>query len=784
MRGDIVDGQYRMLHADALEALRGMPDASVDAVVTDPPAGISFMSKAWDTPDGGNKKDSAHTGEAARDAAYDSVGKGASPFGISGAAIHSGTKARREFVARMTPIFVECLRVLKPGGRALVWSIPRTSHWTATAIEDAGFLIENEIADIQPADPVIAAFMGSLSDGQRTAFARVLNSILPAKLFQIFGSGFPKGKSQLKPAIEGWILARKPGGKVPPLQIDRCRVSAPDGVPRFINRADPSVHTFGDGVSGSNRTGEIDASTGRWPPNLLFSHVPPSEDSPGCVEVGTRAVGAGERVIGGPPRANRGEMADRWNTEASRDRSAATMNYGTETIAAWRCVDGCPVAELNRQEENCARFFPQFAVDSEAWEKTQQGASGASNKAAGIDNGARLEVAASTRCPSPDGSGSANADLSPTATTSTTSTATRPTTGSKTSRASLPLFTAMSTDASEKITASSMASSSDAARSAESIARSTSSTNGRPEPIRDIASPASVPQSPNGSAPTGRAPPNSSASPMSETTSTLAGRIESVRRDPLDDVTPFLYAAKAPQNQRFYYLTCNCQVPSVDTWGNADQSPRAPTDTMLRARGTSEETSAEGCGSLTLLNGSEIGDQSQPDSKFTISTKTSKTTRSKTSHSSMPPRTSDSIPAANFGTVCGGSPVASVESLSQSTKSTSTSVARDGRSMGVAVPATFAKSLKGTVCSRCGGQVEASAHPTQKGQQLMRWLCRLITPPGGLVLDPFAGSGSTGVACVSEGFSFIGVEREAEYVAIARARIDHAIEKLKPTSSQ
>ena len=53
----------------------------------------------------------------------------------------------------------------------------------------------------------------------------------------------------------------------------------------------------------------------------------------------------------------------------------------------------------------------------------------------------------------------------------------------------------------------------------------------------------------------------------------------------------------------------------------------------------------------------------------------------------------------------------------------------------------------------------------------MRYLCRLVTPPGGTVLDPFMGSGSTGKAAKLEGFNFIGIEREAEYVEIARARI-------------
>lgn len=65
----------------------------------------------------------------------------------------------------------------------------------------------------------------------------------------------------------------------------------------------------------------------------------------------------------------------------------------------------------------------------------------------------------------------------------------------------------------------------------------------------------------------------------------------------------------------------------------------------------------------------------------------------------------------------------------------------------------------------------ANHHPTVKPTDLMRHLCRLVTPPGGVVLDPFMGSGSTGKAAALEGFGFIGIEREAEYIEIARARI-------------
>lgn len=62
-------------------------------------------------------------------------------------------------------------------------------------------------------------------------------------------------------------------------------------------------------------------------------------------------------------------------------------------------------------------------------------------------------------------------------------------------------------------------------------------------------------------------------------------------------------------------------------------------------------------------------------------------------------------------------------------------------------------------------------HPTVKPIALMRWLCRLVTPPNGLILDPFTGSGTTGCAAVLEGFRFVGIEREDEYVEIASKRI-------------
>jgi site-specific DNA-methyltransferase (adenine-specific) len=72
----------------------------------------------------------------------------------------------------------------------------------------------------------------------------------------------------------------------------------------------------------------------------------------------------------------------------------------------------------------------------------------------------------------------------------------------------------------------------------------------------------------------------------------------------------------------------------------------------------------------------------------------------------------------------------------------------------------------------CGGAI-VNGHPTIKPLALMRYLCRLVTPPNGLILDPFMGSGTTGMAAKLEGFRFTGIEKEKEYCEIAERRISN-----------
>jgi len=76
--------------------------------------------------------------------------------------------------------------------------------------------------------------------------------------------------------------------------------------------------------------------------------------------------------------------------------------------------------------------------------------------------------------------------------------------------------------------------------------------------------------------------------------------------------------------------------------------------------------------------------------------------------------------------------------------------------------------------------LQRNPHPTVKPTELMRYLCRLVTPPGGLIVDPFAGSGSTGKAAILEGFQFVGFELDPQYSAIANARVEAARASLCP----
>ncbi|WP_082132064.1 DNA methyltransferase [Sphingomonas paucimobilis] len=150
-------------------------------------------------------------------------------------------------------------------------------------------------------------------------------------------------------------------------------------------------------------------------------------------------------------------------------------------------------------------------------------------------------------------------------------------------------------------------------------------------------------------------------------------------------------------------------------------------------------------------------------------TRTSSTTDSKTWNCLVRWFTSASIAAVSFVTESGGSHAANAENCDTSAIITNGSTAY---LPGVS-PAPSGTLFKISVTAG------RSDHPTVKPEALMRWLVRLITPPGGLVLDPFTGSGSTGKAAVLEGFDFVGCELTPEYLPIANARIAAAVARAE-----
>jgi site-specific DNA-methyltransferase (adenine-specific) len=246
-----------------------MDAESVDAIVTDPPAGINFMSMGWDSDKGG----------------------------------------RDQWIEWMTKVAIECLRVSKPGGHALVWALPRTSHWTATAWENAGWECRDRVVHIfgsgfpksmniqqainkaanghpqgssDPTSPNHGKFKGGCSkeneDGR--GFGAGAGSFM--KDFSI-GRKDDDGPwngygTALKPAHEDWILLRKPlegtvaqnvlkhgcGG----INIDGCRVETVRDRTEYglKNSMRSQVNTYGE----QKGSADFDSTKGRFPANLIL----------------------------------------------------------------------------------------------------------------------------------------------------------------------------------------------------------------------------------------------------------------------------------------------------------------------------------------------------------------------------------------------------------------------------------------------------------------------------------------------------------------------------------
>lgn len=282
--GDVVsaqsflDGRVTLFAGDSREVLRGVADASIDSVVTDPPyALVSVKQRFQNSP----RSDSTENQE--------------NPYGRTGRGF-MGQRWDTGEVAFSVEFWAQVLRVLKPGGHVVGFGGTRSHHRMWTAIEDAGFEIRDSLLYLFDLDPIVAAFFASLDPGQQQSFLYIMDQFGPGGMLAwVYGSGFPKSHNQkdswagwgtaLKPAWEPIVLARKPlGGTVAAnvlahgtgaLNIDGCRVHAEDAqggvyeIKRFKPGAtlDKTGGTWKPEGDGPLYQGEM--KPGRWPANIV-----------------------------------------------------------------------------------------------------------------------------------------------------------------------------------------------------------------------------------------------------------------------------------------------------------------------------------------------------------------------------------------------------------------------------------------------------------------------------------------------------------------------------------
>lgn len=348
---------WSIIESDALTALRAMPDASFDSVVTDPPAGIKFMGAEWDGDKGGRDK----------------------------------------WIAWLAEIFVEIRRVVKPGAHAIVWALPKTSHWTATAMENAGWRIidvsvhlfgqgfpkslniskaidkkagaEREVVGPDPdgkrRNKNAPRFNGTdYANGHVEQGAPEVPVTAPATDDAKKWAGWG---TALKPASEHWILARAPLSEktiignvlahgTGAINIDACRIGTTD----FGALID-------DIVSEVSREGEASADRrypkdgrdfhptpgprgggplGRWPANVTIEH------SSSCVLTGKKRVRTGVAV-----RRHVGKSGGNYGFGGANEDMRDDVSYadadGLEEIEDWSCAEECAVRLLDEQAGEC-----------------------------------------------------------------------------------------------------------------------------------------------------------------------------------------------------------------------------------------------------------------------------------------------------------------------------------------------------------------------------------------------------------------------------------------------
>jgi len=232
-----------------------------------------------------------------------------------------------------------------------------------------------------------------------------------------------------------------------------------------------------------------------------------------------------------------------------------------------------------------------------------------------------------------------------------------------------------------------------------------------------------------------------------------------------EEMARYFFVAKPSAKERWKGLSkCTCPKRIATPPARAT-SPRVAT-------GASDTRDAQH--SSTESYGSTSTAPSPTDGTSIIETATSSTTGSPTSSASIASRTNDCTADASSETESGSSLAVRANPSSPSIESTGTSAASGFIRSAVDAASSAPSEISdgdGNRCADCGGTLRH--HSTVKPIALMRELIRLVAPPGSQILDPFAGSGTTGIAALLEGMKFIGIEMDSEYADVARLRIEH-----------
>jgi hypothetical protein len=328
------EARWHVAHEDAFWFAPQLPENSLDGIVTDPPSGIGFMGRKWDSARGG----------------------------------------RDHWIAWLAVIADRALRALKPGAHGLVWSLPRTSHWTAMALENAGFEIRDSVQHIfgsgMPKSYNVDAALRALDSGGSARPEDIRREAMGADYapsgraranYDHGGGSVMNGRASqpsalgtaLKPAHETWLLVRKPlEGSIAQnvrkwgtgaLNIAGARVAHAGAADLAAHRAQvAAIKDRGGSLdnswkNSSDLSGANDVTDdGRFPANLVLSHAD------GCQRVGTRSV-----------KSNPTWDTPNRETESTFTGSAVSqVRHGdgdTEEVPVWECAVGCPVLELDRQ---------------------------------------------------------------------------------------------------------------------------------------------------------------------------------------------------------------------------------------------------------------------------------------------------------------------------------------------------------------------------------------------------------------------------------------------------